>query len=68
MAILFCLVETGCRFDSKPYELSEGYIFVQKEDRRNDSTGWELVWEENFNTGSLDTTRWSRIGLFTTPK
>jgi hypothetical protein len=68
MAILLCLVVAGCRFDNKPYELREGYILVQNEDRRNESTGWELVWEENFNTGSLDTTRWSRIGLFTTPK
>jgi beta-glucanase (GH16 family) len=68
LIILYFLVLTGCRFDSKPYTLTDGYIYVQKEDRRNDSTDWELVWEENFNEGSLDTSRWSRIGLFTSPQ
>jgi beta-glucanase (GH16 family) len=51
-----------------PYEKVEGYIYVQKKERRNDSTKWELVWEENFNTGRLDTGKWSRIDLFTSPK
>ena len=58
----------GCRFNNRPFTLSDNYIYVQQEKRRNDSTDWELVWEENFDMGYLDTLRWSRIGLFTSPK
>ena len=57
---------TSC--DTKPYILEDGYVFIQKEKRRNDSIEWQLVWEDDFNTGSLDTNTWSRIGLFTSPK
>jgi beta-glucanase (GH16 family) len=46
----------------------DAYIFIQKSERRNDQTKWELVWEENYNKGYLDTTYWSKIGLFSTPK
>ena len=52
----------------QPYQKNEDYIFIQKEERRNDTTKWQLVWEDNFNKGSLDTNYWDRIGLFTTPK
>lgn len=50
------------------YNKVEGYIYIQKKGRRNASTKWQLVWEENFNSGQLDTNRWSRIDLFTSPK
>jgi beta-glucanase (GH16 family) len=46
----------------------DGYMYVQKENRHSDSTEWELVWEDNFNNGFLDTMHWSRIGLFTSPE
>ncbi len=51
--------------DSTKYD---AYIFIQKPERRNEQTNWELVWEDNFNKGYLDTTHWSKIGLFSTPK
>lgn len=54
--------------DRKPFELKDGYIYVQKEDRRSESTDWQLVWEDDFDKGELDTTIWSRIGLFESPK
>lgn len=54
--------------DKTPYILEDRYIYIQKEERRNDSTEWQLVWEDDFNKGYLDTITWSRIGLFTTPK
>ncbi|WP_420402050.1 glycoside hydrolase family 16 protein [Flagellimonas sp.] len=54
--------------DKKPYVLTEGYMYVQKEERRNDATEWELVWEDNFDLDTLDTDTWSRIGLFTSSK
>ena len=52
----------------KHYKLVDGYILVQKESRRNESTQWQIVWEEEFNKNTLDTNRWSRIDLFTSPK
>jgi len=55
-------------YDHKPYILKDGYMYVQKEKRRNASTEWQLVWEDDFNKGILDTTVWSRIGLFESPK
>lgn len=51
-----------------PYDVVDGYMFVQKEDRRNDSIEWKLVWEDQFDQGVLDTTHWTRIGLFTSPQ
>ena len=51
-----------------PYKKNEDYILIQKEERRNDTTKWQLVWEDNFNKGVLDTNYWSKIDLFTTPK
>lgn len=51
-----------------PYKIVDNYIYVQKPDRRNDSTNWVLVWEDQFDKGHLDTMRWSRLGLFTTPQ
>lgn len=52
----------------RPYKKIDGYIYVQKENRRNENTKWELVWEDNFNEKKLDTSRWSRFDLFTSPK
>lgn len=52
----------------KPYQLQEGYIYVQNQERRNDQTKWELVWQDDFNNQKLDTNTWSRIGLFTTER
>ncbi len=51
-----------------PFEVEDGYIFVQKEKRRNDSTDWKIVWEDEFDKGSLDTTHWSKIGLYTSER
>ena len=58
----------GCSSDSKPYDILDNYMYVQKEERRNDSVNWTLVWEENFDKGSLDTSIWTRIGLFESPQ
>lgn len=65
---MFALILTGCSTNELPYDMKDGYLFVQKEERRNDSTRWELVWEDQFDKGTLDTTRWTRIGLFTSPQ
>ena len=62
------LIFTGCNTEKQPYKVVDNYIFVQNENRRNDSTEWQLVWEDNFDNGFLDTTHWTRIGLFTSPQ
>lgn len=51
-----------------PFILSDGYIYIQKPERRNAETTWKLVWEESFSQQKLDTNRWSKIDLFTSPK
>ena len=65
--ILAGFILSACSSSSLPYDVEDGYIFIQKESRRNDSTEWKLVWEDQFEQGLLDTTQWSRIGLFTSP-
>ncbi len=54
--------------DNKPYVLTDDYMYIQKEERRNESSEWQLVWEDNFNRDTLDTNSWSRIGLFESSK
>jgi len=54
--------------DNKPYVLADDYMYIQKEERRNEATEWKLVWEDNFDIDSLDTNSWSRIGLFESSK
>lgn len=68
LTILLAIVATACSTDSNPYDVVDGYMFVQKEERRNNSIDWELVWEDDFDKGVLDTTVWTRIGLFESPK
>lgn len=66
--LFFPDVFAGCNHENQPYKLVDNYMFVQNEDRRNDSTEWQLVWEDKFNQGFLDTSLWTRIGLFTSPQ
>ena len=56
---LALLVVSSCTKPNRPYEVVDGYMFVQKEERRNDNTDWELVWEDEFNKGTLDTSHWT---------
>ncbi len=68
--ILFLIltVMSNCSVEHRPYEIDDNYIYVRKEERRNDSIGWELVWEDDFDKGSLDTSHWSKIGLYTSER
>lgn len=52
----------GC---NRPYHLEEGYIYIQKEGRHATPENWELVWQDEFNESSLDTTKWTRIDRWT---
>lgn len=66
--MVITLLFAFCTNPKLPYEVVDGYMFVQVEERRNDSTEWELVWEDEFDQHELDTTHWTRIGLFTSPQ
>lgn len=68
LVVLCGIAALNASCDRSPNKIEEGYIYIQNEDRRNDSTEWKLVWEDHFNNGSLDTTQWTRIGLFTSPQ
>jgi beta-glucanase (GH16 family) len=68
MALIAVMMMLTFSCEKKPYVLTDGYMYIQNEERRNESTEWELVWEDDFNINSLDTNYWSRIGLFESPK
>jgi beta-glucanase (GH16 family) len=68
ISILICMFFSGCSIAKHSYDLSNDYMFIQKEERRNNSTKWKLVWEDQFGKGQLDETNWTRIGLFTSPQ
>lgn len=68
LVILSAIIFSGCASINRPYRLIDGYMYVQKEKRRNNPEDWKLVWEDNFDEGHLDTSQWNRIGLFTSPK
>lgn len=55
----------GTKKNETPYILQDTLLLIQKEDHRNDTTQWNLVWEDQFDKGNLDTNRWSKIGLYT---
>lgn len=66
LAGLGILLLSSCH--QQPYEVRDGYMYVQRPERRNAQTEWKLVWSDEFTKKQLDTTVWSRIGLFDTPK
>ena len=68
LIILIVLILPGCSSDKAPFKLVDGYMYIQNENRRNDSTEWKMVWQDDFTGSSLDTNTWSRIDLFTSPK
>ena len=68
LLIIAQLTLSGHTINDRPFRKTDRYIFVQKEKRRNPNVAWTLVWEDNFNKGKLDTSTWSRIDLFTSPK
>lgn len=63
LTILFVAFLTGC--DNKPYTLENGYIYIQKEGRETIPESWELVWQDEFNNETLDTTIWTKIDRWT---
>ena len=44
---------------TRTYTLSENYMYVQKPGR--ESKRWKLVWQDNFDGTTLDTTKWTKV-------
>lgn len=63
MVALLLLLLSSC--NNRPYNLVDGYIYIQKEGREEMSDNWELVWQDEFNSEQLDTTIWTKIDLWT---
>lgn len=68
VALFLTILGIGCTQFNLPYEVIDGHTFLQKTERRNDSTKWELVWQDEFDKENLDTTHWSKIGLYTSER
>ena len=54
-ASFLILLMTACSQVKQPYDLIDEHTFLQISERRNDSTVWKLVWEDEFEATSLDT-------------
>jgi beta-glucanase (GH16 family) len=57
-----------CKQLNPPYVIIDDNTYLQKRERRNDSTAWELVWEDEFDGSELDTSYWTKIGLYTSER
>jgi len=68
LTLFIAVVLSACTSIEKHYDLVNGYMYVQKQQYRNDSVNWQLVWEDDFDKRVLDTAIWGRIGLFESPK
>lgn len=63
LMVLLISVLIGC--DNKPYNLVDGYMYVQKEGRETVPEKWTIVWQDEFNALELDTTVWTKIDRWT---
>lgn len=53
--VLFSITCTSCKMTT----ISEGYVYKQQKLRPSKS--WKLVWRDNFDGKSIDTSKWSRV-------
>ena len=63
--ILLSAISCNNKSNTVPYNLVDDYIYVQKDDRQNVPDKWEIIWQDEFNATSLDTTKWTKIDRFT---
>ena len=68
LLILVAIFSMSCENNPNPYSVVAGNTFVQNESRRNDSIEWKLVWEDEFDGQLLDTTHWTKIGLYSSER
>jgi len=57
LTVLLGVLLQSCKM--RTYTLTDNYMYIQKSNRENKRM--KLVWEDNFNTAMLDTTRWTKI-------
>lgn len=62
---VFIVILSFSSCNNKPYDLIDGYIYIQKESRQSSSKEWELVWQDEFNANELDTSFWTKINRWT---
>ena len=65
---MLVLLAIRCSQPQQPFKAIDGYMYIQKEERRNDSTEWVIVWEDEFDNAVLDTSHWTKIGLYTSQR
>ena len=56
LLVLMALIGSCSRH---PYRLQDDYVYLQKNGRAGKQ--WELVWKDEFDATSLDTTKWTKI-------
>ncbi len=53
--LVLVLILQSCKVST----ISESHIYQQKKNRENKN--WKLVWEDNFDTATLDTLKWTKV-------
>lgn len=53
--LMLVLILQACKVTT----ISESHIYEQKNNRGNKN--WKLVWEDNFNGATLDTSKWTKV-------
>ncbi|PIA80263.1 beta-glucanase [Gaetbulibacter sp. 4G1] len=55
--ILLTFILVGCK--SKSFKVVDDYKYIQNGDVKKED--WKIVWQDNFENTSLDTTKWTKI-------
>src|SRR6188768_565389 len=55
--LCFWMLAAACKV--VPSTISNNYNYIQKAGREDQT--WKLVWEDNFDGQTLDTTKWTKI-------
>ena len=57
LLIFVAIIMMSCKSSSS--KVVDGYMYIQKENLK--TKDWKLVWQDDFNAPSLDTTKWTKI-------
>lgn len=61
LAVIIISLLQGCKL--RTYTLVDNYQYIQnqKQHQRQVDNKWKLVWKDDFNGNSLDTTKWTKV-------